>query len=247
MEKKLLRFINLAVGYDFPLIENINLQAQSGEIIGLIGRNGAGKSTFLKTLSGIIPVHKGRVECQGVNIFEVPAFLRAQKITIVLSGKINSGIKVIDFLRMGRYVYQLHKFGESKQGQIMVDSVISDLQLGKLLQKNLNALSDGEHQKVMIGRALVQDTPVLLLDEPTTHLDMENKALILNLLEYVAKKLNKIIILSTHEVNLVLPKVDRIWLVKAGKLSEVNKSMISEIFQSEHLRYDATCKIFRLN
>lgn len=246
MNNVLLSINNLSVGYHQEILSNIFLTADRGEVIGLIGRNGSGKSTFLKTLVGILPALKGDIHINEASLFSISSNKRAKKISIVLSNRINQPIKVFDFLKMGRYIHKSNFMRNNPLDMKVVKKVSSDLKIEHLFSSLLNELSDGEHQKIMIARALIQDTPVMLFDEPTTHLDLENKALIIRLLKEISKKHQKTIILSTHEINFIITKIDKIWEVRNKTITEIEKKNISSLFCSDMLYYDEDCKIFRL-
>ncbi len=238
---------NLSVGYNQKTVmSDINLSAQNGDFIALIGKNGAGKSTLLKTLSGILPALSGEVLLNDLNLTTMPATERARYVSIVLTGKVDVPIAVREFLALGRQPYTNVWGHLSKQDWQIIDEVGEKLRITAYFNRNINTLSDGERQKVLIARALVQDTPVLLLDEPTTHLDLENKAILINNLLKISKEENKIIILSTHDINLILPKINKIWTTDKSVV-QVNKSLgLNAVFQSELLKFDEKCQIFRL-
>ncbi len=248
MKKNFLKTKNLAIGYKTKLLSHIDLQAAQGELICLIGKNGSGKTGFLKTLAGILPAHSGDIIFNEVSINKLLPKKRARLISIVMSYKVDVPVKVYDFLRMGGYLHSDLFDRMSDENNNILDEVIADLQLENYLNKPVNQLSDGEHQKVIIGRALVQNTPVLLLDEPTTYLDLENKALTIHLLEKIAHSKNKTIIFSTHDINLMLPKVDKIWLADANQhsINEIKQNKIENIFKSIGLKFDNDCNVFRL-
>jgi len=241
-----LRTKDLSVGYNSPLLTDINLTAKSGDFICLIGKNGAGKTTFLKTLAGVLPLIKGKILFNDLQLDVQANKRRAHIISVVLNQKFETPVKVYDFLRMGRYPFTNTWDQITGNDRHILEQVIENLQIQNLLEKSINKLSDGEHQKVIIGRALVQETPVLLLDEPTTHLDLENKSLIINLLIDIAKLQNKIIIMSSHDINLLLPKVNKFWLAQHTSVKEIKNNEIENIFNSIGLQFDEQCKIFRL-
>jgi len=241
-----LQIKNLSVGYDSPLLTGINLKAEQGDLIGLIGKNGAGKTTLLKTLAGILPVIQGDLLFNDLNLNTLSSKQRANITSVVLNQKFDIPVKVYDFLRMGRYLYTNFLDKNTIQDHNALEEVIEKLQIRNLLDRPIDKLSDGEHQKVIIGRALIQETPVLLLDEPTTHLDLENKALIMNLLIEISMRQNKTIILSSHDINLLLPKLNKFWFADGKNVKEINSDKIENIFNSIGLKFDKRCNIFRL-
>ena len=244
-----LRIENLAIGYTQTILEKINLEARSGQLIALIGANGSGKSTFLKTLAGILSPLKGGFYLDEMNITQLNPKERAKYIGIVLTDKLDMPLSVFDFLSLGRQTFTgvLDRLTDSDYK--VISQIMSELDLNKYKTSKVNELSDGERQKVLIARALIQETPVLLLDEPTTHLDIENKAMLLQQLIKISKEQQKIIILSTHDINLILPKTSKIWFAKEyNSINEINnKQLYSEnLFNSNLIRFDSNCNIFRL-
>ncbi len=242
-----LKINNLSVGYNQKLVlSEINLQAQTGNFIALVGKNGAGKSTFLKTLSGILPALSGEVLLDNVDLLALQAQERARYISIVLTDRIDVPMTVWEFIALGRQPYTNLWGNISKKDKQRIDEVGEKLKITAFFDKKITELSDGERQKVLIGRALVQETPVILLDEPTTHLDMENKAVLINNLLKISQEQNKIIIISTHDINLILPKINKIWLTGNSINEKLQLSDLNDMFQSEWIKYDANCQIYRL-
>ena len=242
-----LKINNLSVGYDRKaVLSEINLQTQTGDFIALIGKNGAGKSTFLKTLSGILPALSGNILLDDVDLLALSAQERARYISIVLTDRIDVPMTVREFMYLGRQPYTNLWGKTSKNDKQIIDEVGKILKITAFYDRKITELSDGERQKVLIGRALVQETPVLLLDEPTTHLDMENKANLINNLLKISREQNKIIIISTHDVNLILPKINKIWLTKNTINEKKQISDMNEMFSSGLIKYDIACQMFRL-
>ncbi len=242
-----LKINDLLVGYgQKTVLSNINLTAQSNDFIALIGKNGAGKSTLLKTLAGILPALSGDVFLDDVNLMTLKPSERARHISIVLTGGVEVPLTVREFLAMGRQPYT-NLWGQLSTGDLKVINEVGEkMNILDYFDRKITALSDGERQKVLIARALVQQTPVLLLDEPTTHLDLENKAVLINNLLKISNEEKKIIILSTHDINLILPKINKIWATEKT-VAQVNKiSGLHKMFQSELLWYDEDCQIFRM-
>ncbi|HFX17576.1 MAG TPA: ABC transporter ATP-binding protein [Flavobacteriales bacterium] len=239
---------HLIVGYQLPVLDDINLEAETGQFIALIGKNGSGKSTFLKTLAGILPPINGDVSYNKIHLFNMSELERAKLVSIVLTDPINLPLKVKEFVGLGRQAYTGMLDTLSDNDQKIINQVMSDLSIDILKDRNILELSDGERQKVIIARALVQETPIILLDEPTTHLDLENKAVLIKKLWQIAKEQGKIVIISTHDLNLILPKADKIWLATPQKnIRHINKKAeLKEMFNSAYLKFDNECEIFRL-
>jgi len=238
---------NLSIGYkNTKILENINVSAQSGDFIALIGKNGSGKSTFLKTIAGILQEIQGDILIDGKSVFGLNLQDISQYFSIVLTDKITVPMQVYEFVSLGRHSYTNLIGSLTAQDKNIIDEVLNDLDLTELKHRLIQTLSDGEKQKVLIARALVQDTPIILLDEPTTHLDIENKAILLKKLQEISEAKKKIIILSTHDLNLILPKIKKIWLTKNTIIEKKPEIDISDFFDSKLLRYSKECQCFKL-
>lgn len=210
-----LRTYNLSVGYGKTIIQSdLNLKAVPSTMISLIGTNGTGKSTLLRSLASLQPVVKGKITVEGQDLTMLQPTERAKKISVVLTDTINTQhLSVFDLVAMGRMPYTSWS---GKLTENDKDIILKSLELVNLSHKisdMVNKLSDGERQRASIARALVQDTPIILLDEPTSHLDLPNRVEIMLLLKQLAEKQGKSIIISTHELNLAFQMSHQIWLL----------------------------------
>jgi iron complex transport system ATP-binding protein len=216
---------NLSIGYSTNkvLIENINSQIDAGEKIALLGLNGCGKSTLLKTLKGEINAISGSIDIDGKSIKEIGAVSMAKKIASVDTKYMNPGqVSVEELVGFGRYPFtgRLH-FLQDRDKEI-IDHAIENIGIKHLKERYVEELSDGERQKVMLACAVAQDTPVLLLDEPTSHLDVRNKVAIMNLINRFSEKEGKAILFSTHDLGLAQNVASRIWLIHDNKLLDAS-------------------------
>lgn len=215
MEKtEVLNILNLSAGHNGkPILKDLNLALKKGELVCLMGPNGCGKSTLLHTLAQIIPGLSGTIDCA----FEGP---REKSMAVVLTDKsFHPDLTGLEMVAMGRYPHLnwLMKMGE--EDLEIIESVIERTGIGHLKSLRNQRMSDGQRQMVMIARALVQNTPILLLDEPTSHLDLNNRVEIMNLLRSLARKENKAVLMATHELDLALQTADRVWLAnRKGKI-----------------------------
>lgn len=206
----------LTIGYGATRVVfgDINFTAVAGDMVALLGVNGIGKSTLLRTLCGLQQHISGSVTLGGNNLDNISAQERARLISIVLTERMMiDNILVHEFVALGRMPYTnwLGKLTDTDTEEVR--KVIALMKIEKLQYKLFNELSDGEKQKVLIARALCQQTPVIILDEPTAFLDFRSKREILELLAGIASQLGKIIILSTHDVEAVLQYSNRCWIM----------------------------------
>lgn len=192
----------------------LDLALRPGQFVCLLGPNGAGKSTLIKTLAGIQHPLAGQVFIAQEDIYTIRRNALARKLSLVLTDTVQTGnLDVYTVLTLGRYPYA-NWFGALQEAdkKIITDAARAT-GIEQHLGKQLDQLSDGERQKVMIARALVQDTPLIILDEPTAHLDLPSRVEVMRLLRTMARQTKKAIILSTHELDLALQAADTIWLM----------------------------------
>jgi len=241
---------DLSIGYQTGkqkkmLAENITVEAKKGELIALIGSNGTGKSTLLRTLCRLQPALSGNVFIQNKNILQLQAKQIAQKVSLVSTELYRtSKLKVIDLVQLGRYPYGKGLFEKSQNDTEIVMETLAQVGMQNFAHRFITELSDGEYQRVMIARALAQDTPVMILDEPTAFLDLANKFSIVELIWNLCKQHNKTIIYSTHDINIALQYADVFWVFNKGNLSFgapedmlINKT-IEHLFQDKDLIFD---------
>lgn len=208
--KSLLEINNLKVGFDQKVLITVSKKFEAGKIVALIGRNGTGKSSLIRTIAGLQKELGGSVEINGVHLSTLPPIEIAKLISVVFTQRpMVNGIDVRTLLEMGTYPYQK----ESDSFQEKINQVVGELQLENLLYKSIESLSDGEFQKAMIGRALVQQTSVILLDEPTAFLDYVAKEEVMGLLRQIAHTSNKLILFSSHDLTLVEKYADEKWIL----------------------------------
>ena len=218
-----LKVENLSIGYQSKkkcniIAENINFQLLKGELIGLIGANGIGKSTLLKTLTKFQNPINGSVFINGNNLEDIPAVSLAKKMSVVLTENIaQSNLTVQELIALGRQPYTNWIGKLTDEDILKTKGAIESVKINDLADKKIFELSDGQLHKVMLARALAQDTDIIILDEPTTHLDLYHKVSILKLLQRLVKKTGKTILFSTHEINVTLSLCDKVIVMKEKK------------------------------
>lgn len=199
-----------ASAYRYPAFNAVALR---GELIALIGRNGVGKSTLLRTLARIQPSLDGNVLIKGVNFQQISGSEFAQLVSFIPSEPAHaSHTTVYEFVSMARYPYRGWFEALSNDDRKLVDDAISAVGMQDFRSRFIDNLSDGERQRVMIAFAIAQDTPIIMMDEPTAFLDLPNKFEVMRLLREQALK-GKTVIISTHDLQTAFGLVDTIWLM----------------------------------
>lgn len=220
---------HLSVGYSLshPVIYDIDLELKSGQLSCLIGENGIGKSTLLKTLTGFLPKLKGSVLFDNRDITSFSQRELARQVSIVLTQKPDvQNLTIEEIIGLGRSPYTGF-FGRLRiDDRMVVNDAIATMGIEKLRGRMIQTLSDGERQKVMIAKALAQETPVILLDEPTAFLDFPSKAETFQSLQRMAHERDKLILLSTHDLELAVRFADSLLEVKEGTLKEVSATEV---------------------
>lgn len=219
----------LSVGYTLshPVISDINLELRSGQLACLIGENGIGKSTLLKTLTGFLPKLKGSLLLGNRDIESFSQRELARQVSIVLTQKPDvQNLTIEEIIGLGRSPYTGF-FGRLRaEDRKVVDDAIATMGIEKLRGRMIQTLSDGERQKVMIAKALAQETSIILLDEPTAFLDFPSKAETFQSLQRMAHERDKLILLSTHDLELAVRFADSLLEVKSGRLQAVSASEV---------------------
>lgn len=215
----LLKASRLHIGYnkgkkvEKVLAGPLELEIHAGQLICLLGPNGAGKSTLIRTLAGLQPAISGTVEIGGKNSNRLNPKERAKRLSMVLTGRVEAGnLNVYSVIALGRFPYTNWLGTMQPDDRKIVQWAMQVTDTASYADRKMIELSDGESQKVMLARALVQDTPVIILDEPTAHLDLPNRISLMRLLHQLAKSTGKGILLSTHDLDLALQSADEVWL-----------------------------------
>ena len=207
---------NLKIGYRYKeekeLQRNINVVLDKGQIVSLIGQNGVGKTTFIKTISGLLPPLHGQIFYGDQEISSISKTILATRFSIVLTERPTSAnLTVKEIVALGRHPYSSWLGTLSEKDKDAVRAAIDKTRINYIVDKKLYQLSDGQLQKVMIARALAQETDLIFLDEPTAHLDLHNKIEIMYLLKEIAAE-GKGILISTHDLHISTQISDVFWL-----------------------------------
>ena len=202
---------NLTIGYDHHVVQrDLKFELHPGEMVCMLGPNGCGKSTLLRTLAGLQPALCGTFTTSTLN----SQLSTLPHIALVLTERLSlDNTTVHDVVAMGRYPYTSFLGGLSTTDEHIIEQSLADVGLSNTAQTFFNDHSDGEKQRTLIAKALAQETPIILLDEPTAHLDLPNRIRVLQLLRRVAREQNKTILISTHELDLAIKLSDRIMLM----------------------------------
>lgn len=248
--KTLLKTINTSIGYHNKkqhtiIASNINLNLEAGKLIALVGPNGIGKSTLLKTLSGIQKPITGQVLLHNKNIHNYSNTTLAQNLSVVLTETLPpSNLSVYELIALGRQPYTNWIGTLINQDQNKINMAIKLTDIAHLSNKKHYEISDGQLQKVLIARALAQDTPLIILDEPTTHLDLLHKVSLFKLLKTLTTNTNKCILLSTHDIDIAIQLCDEIIIMTPNQLIQdtpsrlIEKDTFNTIFKNEHILFD---------
>lgn len=254
----ILKTKDLSIGYASKkaktiVASNINIELEQGKLVGLIGANGIGKSTLLRTLTNVQNPLNGAIEINGINISEYSAIELAKVMSLVLTEQIASkNLSVFELVALGRQPYTNWVGNLSEIDIQKIETALKQTNITTLRDKKCFELSDGQLQKVMIARALAQDTHLIIIDEPTTHLDMYHKAYILKLLQKLAKETNKTILFSSHEIDLAIQLCDKLIVMTPNEVVSdtpcnlITKGTFNTLFPKDLISFDAKTGSFRV-
>jgi len=251
MENKIiLQAAQISIGYSHNKEKNlvasgIDLTLRKGKLIALIGANGIGKSTLLRTITGIQKTILGTVLLNGSNIHELDALTLAQNLSVVLTEKLPpSNLTVFELIALGRQPYTNWIGKLTGADSVKINEAMELTQISHLAAKKHYEISDGQLQKVLIARALAQDTPLIILDEPTTHLDLLHKVALFRLLKKLTDETEKCILFSTHDIDMAIQLSDEMIIMTPEAVLQdepcnfISKGSFNTLFKDEHIVFD---------
>lgn len=239
----------MCVGYDHkPLIRDIEMELPGGEILCLIGPNGAGKSTVLKSIAGQLSLLGGTVYLGEDDLSEIKAEKLAKRMSVVFTGRVRTELKTCrDMVAAGRYPYTGWFGILSEEDERIIDEVMELTRITDLGEQDFDRVSDGQKQRVMLARAICQEPEIVILDEPTSYLDIKYKLEFLLLLQEMRKKKGLTVIMSLHELELARLVSDKILCLKGEYVERYGRP--EEIFESDFIErlFDVNEKDFAGN
>jgi iron complex transport system ATP-binding protein len=231
----MLRLTDVSVSYGRRrVLDGVTLDVDSGEIVALVGPNGAGKSTLIRAVSGVVPMISGEVRVNGEALHKLSTVARARYLAVVPQARsLPPAFTVYEAVLLGRtpHLGWLGRAGEGDRQR--VQHALEQTQLLPLAERYVGELSGGEQQRVLLARALAQDTPVMLLDEPTTHLDLQHRESLLRMIRDLAMTKNLAILMVLHDLNVAGLYAGRVALLVAGRLQATGTA--AEVLTEERL------------
>lgn len=249
--KKILTTSNLSIGYpskkgNNTIAQNLNLELSAGQLVSLVGANGIGKSTLLRTLTGIHKPLSGTVILNGKDIHKYEPLELAQNLSLVLTEKLPpSNLTVFELIALGRQPYTDWLGKLSAEDVEKVNQAIGLTHIEHLVDKKHHEISDGQLQIVLIARALAQDTPLIILDEPTTHLDLLHKVSVFKLLKKLSQETQKCILFSTHDIDLAIQLSDEMIVMTERNAEQdqpcnlISKGVFNSLFKDAAITFDS--------
>lgn len=250
--KIILQATQISIGYSDKkrntiISSGIDLSLEKGKLIALIGANGIGKSTLLRTITGIQKTISGTVLLNGQNIHEIDALTLAQNLSVVLTEKLPpSNLTVFELIALGRQPYTNWIGKLTADDIVKVNEAMELTQISHLAAKKHYEISDGQLQKVLVARALAQDTPLIILDEPTTHLDLLHKVSLFKLLKKLTAETDKCILFSTHDIDMAIQLSDEMIIMTPETVQQdqpcnfISKGSFNTLFKDENIIFDAS-------
>lgn len=249
-EYKILEASNLSIGYvngriEQKIVNEINFSVNQPKLISIIGKNGSGKSTFLRSIGRLQQSLSGeiKIDNQLINSISQNEWVKNVGIVLTETSK-ETNFTVYEMVALGRTIYTnwLNVLTEKDKGVILW--AIQELKIEDLLHKSFNQLSDGQRQKVVLARVLAQNTPLIMLDEPTVHLDVQHTMELFQFFRNLVAHHHKTLFLTTHEIGLATRFSDEIWIIDKGKLmihtkeNIIKNNIIDQFFNSDMIKFN---------
>ena len=258
-KKHIIKTANLSIGYTSKkqisvIASDLNIELNAGNLVCLLGKNGIGKSTLLRTLTKVQPALKGNVFIDSKNLDTLTNIELSKIMSLVLTERLpDSSLTVFELVALGRQPFTNWIGYLTNKDMEIIQMAFKKTNTSHLMNSKCYELSDGQLQKVLIARALTQDTPIIVLDEPTAHLDLHHTVNTFSLLKNLASKFNKTIIVSTHEANLALQLADELWLMSSTKFVSgktdtlIENNELELLFDSNLISFNKALKQFSIS
>lgn len=255
-ERIIAETLDLSIGYSTRkkvsiVMEHLSLQARQGELVALIGRNGTGKSTLLRTLTGLQPALGGSVRLQGRDLHSIGSSQLPRIVSFTSTEPVAMrNIRVRDVVALGRFPFTNWIGSLTVEDEEAVSEALEATGLLTLAGRSIDNISDGERQRTLIARSLAQDTSLLVMDEPTAFLDLPSRYSIVSLLRQLTRDRNKCVIYSTHDLDTAINEADRIWLMTGEGIAEgapedlILTGTVARAFESPLLSFSSNTGTF---
>ena len=245
---------NITLGYSQrTLIKDATTRFERGTMVALLGRNGTGKSTLLRTIARLTDAQQGEIAINGTPLADMSQAELARLVAFVTTERIDvEALTAYDLVAIGRSPYTGWMGRLTDADRAAIERAMDIAGVRHMAERRVSTMSDGECQRVMIARALAQDTPIILLDEPTAFLDLPNRYELCTLLSRLAHEEERCVIFSTHELDIALSLADSIALVDSPRLVHlptaemITSGNIERLFDSEYVSFDAENQSIRL-
>ena len=257
-QKHIVKTTDLSIGYASKksskiIASNLNIELDKSNLVCLLGENGIGKSTLLRTLTKVQPALNGSIFINTINLNEITNHNLSKQLSVVLTEKLpESSLSVFELVALGRQPYT-NWVGQLNTKDIeIIENALEQTNTKHLMHAKYYQLSDGQLQKVLIARSLAQNTNIIILDEPTAHLDIHHTIETFTLLKKLAANFGKTIIISTHEINLALQLSDELWLMTpqefiTGKTNDlIENNQLNKLFTSDLIHFNKKLKQFTI-
>jgi len=258
-KEHIIKTLNLSIGYTSKkqvsvIASDLSINLEAGNLVCLLGKNGIGKSTLLRTLTKVQPALNGAIFIDGKNLDNLTNLELSKIMSLVLTERLpDSSLTAFELVALGRQPFTNWIGYLTNKDMEIIQMAFKKTNTTHLMNSKCYELSDGQLQKVLIARALTQDTPIIVLDEPTAHLDLHHTVNTFSLLKNLAAEFNKTIIVSTHEANLALQLADELWLMSSTKFISGKTDRLIEdneldlLFESNLISFNKALKQFSIS